>query len=152
MTRFIILLMLLFAAATANADLEFVIKGVDDPLRANVRAYIDFLQVGRRARVSNRDLDKILENAIVDARAALRPYGYYQPEITGRYIRQRTGDAVLELSINRGPAVRIRELELRVEGPGSTERVLREWQNEWPLTTGKRLDQTVWKQQKQELK
>ena len=103
MTRFIILLMLLFAAATANADLEFVIKGVDDPLRANVRAYIDFLQVGRRARVSNRDLDKILENAIVDARAALRPYGYYQPEITGRYIRQRTGDAVLELSINRGP-------------------------------------------------
>ena len=149
MTRFIILLMLLFAAATANADLEFVIKGVDDPLRANVRAYIDFLQVGRRARVSNRDLDKILENAIVDARAALRPYGYYQPEITGRYIRQRTGDAVLELSINRGPAVRIRELELRVEGPGSTERVLREWQNEWPLTTGKRLDQTVWKQQKQ---
>ncbi len=148
MARFITLL-LLFAAATAHAELEFVIKGVDDPLRANVRAYIDFLQVGRRARVSNRDLDKILENAIKDARAALRPYGYYQPEITGRYIRQRTGDAVLELTINRGPPVRIRELELRVEGPGSTERVLREWQNDWPLTRGKRLDQTVWKQQKQ---
>ncbi|MDX1517999.1 MAG: BamA/TamA family outer membrane protein [Woeseiaceae bacterium] len=148
MARFITLLLLL-AAATANAELEFVIKGVDDPLRANVRAYIDFLQVGRSARVSNRDLDKILENAIEDARAALRPYGYYQPEITGRYIRQRTGDAVLELSINRGPPVRVSELVLRVDGPGATQRVLRDWQNDWPLTSGKRLDQTVWKQQKQ---
>lgn len=149
MARLITLLALLLAAATASAELEFVIKGVDDPLRANVRAYIDFLQVGRRARVSNRDLDKILEKAITDARAALRPYGYYNPEITGRYIRQRTGDAVLELTINRGPPVRISELELRVDGPGSSERALREWQDEWPLTSGKRLDQTVWKQQKQ---
>lgn len=149
MARFITLLILLLAAVAARADLEIVIKGVDDPLRANVRAYIDFLQVGRRARVSNRDLDKILEDAIVDARAALRPYGYYKPEITGRYIRQRTSDAVLEVSINPGPAVRIDELELRVDGPGSNERILREWKSEWPLTKGRRLDQTVWKQQKQ---
>lgn len=149
MARFITLLVLLFTATAATADLEFVIKGVDDPLRANVRAYIDFLQVGRRARASNRDLEKILGNAIEDARAALRPYGYYQPEITGRYIRQRAGDAVLELSISRGPAIRVSKLELRVDGPGASERALREWQNDWPLAEGKRLDQTVWKQQKQ---
>lgn len=149
MARLIIFLLLAVAATTARAELEFVIKGVDDPPRANVRAYIDFLQVGRRARVSSRDLDKILDNTIEDARAALRPYGYYQPEITGRYIRQRAGDAVLELTISRGPSVRISELDLRIVGPGEDERALRDWQNNWPLKKGKRLDQTVWEKQKQ---
>ena len=147
--RIATVLMFLLAGATASAEVEFVINGVDDPLRANVRAHIEFLQLGQRATVSNRELDKILDDAIEDARIALRPYGYYQPDITGRYVRRRDGDAVVELSISRGPAIRVDTLDLRVNGPGSVERALREWVGEWPLTRGERLDQTIWKERKQ---
>lgn len=140
---------LLLSTVVARAELTYVVKGVDDELRANVEAHINVVQLGRRARVSNRDLDKILENSIDEARVALRPFGFYKPEITGRYLRDRSDDAVLELTIKPGPPLLIRELDFRVEGPGESQRVLREWRNEWPLTRGKRLDQTEWKRQKQ---
>lgn len=149
MNKLTVTCLLLLAAAMAHADIGFVIKGVDDPLRANVQAYVNFVQVGRGARASNRDLEKLLQKSIDDARDALRPYGYYQPEVTGRYIRDRSGDALIELTINRGPSIRIAELDLRVTGRGESERLLRDWQKDWPLTKGKRLDQTVWTKQKQ---
>ncbi len=149
MKRLLLTTLLLAHAGVATADLEFVSKGIDDPLRANVLAYVDVLQLGRRARVGSRDLQQILDEAIVEARLALRPYGYYRPEISGRYLRPRDADPVLELTIRPGPAIRITAVDVVVEGEGATSRELRAWRDDWPLGIGLRLDQTVWKRQKQ---
>ncbi len=140
---------LLLAARLASADLEFVVKGIEDPLRANVLAYIDTVQIGRSVRASRRDLEKVLAGAVDEARVALRPYGYYQPDVSGRYIVNRDRDPVLELTIRPGPPMIIAELDLRVDGAGAGSRELREWREDWPLTVGKRLDQVVWQRQKQ---
>lgn len=149
MRRFAVTIMALLAASAARADLEFVVKGIDDPLRANVLAYIDILQLGRGARVSNRDLDRILADAIDEARAALRPYGYYRPDISGRYFREANREPVLELTIRPGPPLVVSTAEILVTGPGGSERRLREWRREWPLAPGRRLDHTLWKTEKQ---
>lgn len=144
-----VVLMMLLAAGAARADLEFVVRGIEDPLRSNVLSHIDVIQLGRGARASNRDLEKLLDKALAESRVALRPYGYYQPEITGRFYRTDERNPVLELTIRPGAPIRIDRVEVAVEGAGANRRALTQWRDDWPLKVGSRLDQVLWKQHKQ---
>lgn len=142
-------LLLVAATSSAFADVKYVVNGLDDTLTANVLSHVDTVQFGPRARLRPRDYDKVIDKAISDARAALRPYGYYAPGIAGQIRETGTGPAVLELSIDPGVPTRVAALELRVEGAGAGESELRAWRRDWPLREGEVLDQTVWEYQKQ---
>lgn len=144
------LLALVFVAGSASAQLEFVVKGVDDPLRSNILAHVDTVQFGQRRRLSDRQAQKIMDNAVSRASVALRPYGYYQPSIGVRLIRDEQREPVVELDVDPGPPVTIASLRLEVAGPGARLRGLREWRDQWPLAVGDVLDQTVWERKKQE--
>jgi hypothetical protein len=76
-------------AMPALADVTYVVNGVDETIQANVLSHVDVVQFGPRARLRPRDHDKVIDKAISDTRAALRPFGYYAPEITARIIQQR---------------------------------------------------------------
>jgi translocation and assembly module TamA len=140
----------LFVAGTASAQLEYVVKGVDDPLRDNILSHVDVVQFGQRSSLSQKDADKVADQAEDRARVALRPYGYYQPQISTRVIRHPDRPPVVELSVDRGPPIIIREMRFDVTGPGSGQREVKEWRDRWPFRQGDILDQTVWEQQKQE--
>lgn len=146
---FTALTLLLLAGTAARADIEYVVRGIDGPLRDNVLAYVDVVQIGPRARASDRDLGRILDDAIDNARRALRPYGYYSPDIDGRFSSRDGDKQVLELSIRPGPPVTVASLELGVDGDGAADEAIRDWLSDWPLAEGSRLNQVEWKQQKQ---
>jgi len=140
---------LLALAQVARADVSYVVNGVGDTLRANVLSHVDTIQFGPQVRLHIHDIDKVVDNAIVRAREALRPYGYYTPTITGRVISGSDSAAVVELNIDPGPPVRVAELELRVMGAGAESAEIRAWYDAWPLQEGAILDQAIWEQQKQ---
>lgn len=140
---------LLVLAGAAGADVAYVVTGIDDPLKSNVLSYLDALHPGGRTQIRAREFDRVLQDAIREAREALRPYGYYSPTISGRVRRVTGGSPVFELVIDPGPPVRITEAIFLVEGPGANSRQIREWQAQWPLRTGSILDQSVWEEQKQ---
>ena len=75
-----VLLALVYACCgTGHADeLTIEIDGVRDPLRGNVHARVDALQVSGGVRLSQRRLERIAEQAERQALLALRPYGYYR--------------------------------------------------------------------------
>jgi translocation and assembly module TamA len=139
----------LFVAGSASAQVEFVVKGVDDPLRSNILAHVDTVQFGQRSRVSARGAQKLMDKAVANASVALRPYGYYQPKITARLTRDGEREPVIELLVDPGPPVTIARLSLDIQGPGASLRGLLDWRKQWPLVVGQVLDQISWEQQKQ---
>lgn len=136
--------------AHADGELEYVIRGVDDPLKSNILNHLAALRFGRQTRPADKDFDRILAESLVDAREAVRPYGFYSPEIEGRMRRGSDGQPILEINVQRGPPVIIESVQLEIVGDGTRSEALDRWQRNWPLLEGKRLDQVVWKEQKQQ--
>jgi translocation and assembly module TamA len=147
--RKIIYLLLLMSPVTAIGDVTYVVNGLNETLKANVLSHVDTIQLGAQARIRPRDYDRVIEEAIADARAALRPFGYYAPEISARIIPQDDSATTLELTIDAGQPVRVASTDVRVVGPGSEHRRFRSWLNAWPLTEGSVLNQVNWDNAKQ---
>ena len=147
--RKLVYLILLVSPVTAIGDVTYVVNGLNDTLKANVLSHVDTIQLGARARIRPRDYDRVIEEAIADARAALRPFGYYAPEVSARIIPQDGDDSTLELTIDAGQPVRVASADVRVLGPGSEHRRFRSWLNAWPLTEGSVLNQVSWESAKQ---
>jgi translocation and assembly module TamA len=141
--------LLLLAPELLLADVTYVITGVDETLKSNVLAHVDVVQFGPRARLRPRDHQKVIDKAIADTWAALRPFGYYAPEITARIIQQPGGTGVVEIVIDAGPPVRVGSVDVRITGPGTQERRFRSWRNTWPLPEGSVLNQPAWEAHKQ---
>lgn len=136
-------------SATAVADVSYAVKGVDEPLRGNVLAYVDTVQFGPTVRISPQDIDRATGDAIANARSALRPFGYYAPTITARIVQPRSDNPVIELTIDPGVPVRVSSADVRVMGAGSEHRQIRQWLRRFPIAEGDILDQTIWEVQKQ---
>lgn len=143
-------MLLLVLPAVAFGDVTYVVKGLNETLEANVLSYVDTVQIGPKARFRPRDHDKVIEEAIADAQAALRPFGYYKPEISARITSQGDNSAVVELTIDAGSPVSITETDISITGPGSNDRRLRSWLNSWPLPKGMVLNHATWEDAKQE--
>ena len=137
--------------ASALADVTFVIGGVEDPMRSNILSYVDIVQFGPQVRLSPTDLEGLQANAIEDTRQALRPYGFYAPQIETRVIDTDADQPVVVIDVVPGPPVRISMVELEIDGPGAEDRVFASWRSRWPLGIGAILNQETWEAQKQEL-
>ena len=148
--RIFLLVSLLSIASPVLADLVYVVKGLDETLTANVLSHVDTVQFGPQARFRPGDQDKIIDKAIVDARAALRPFGYYAPDISVRINQEDKESVVLELTIDVGPPVRIEKADVRIEGFGAGDPQFQTWLASWPLGEGKILHQPTWEDSKQE--
>jgi len=141
---------LIAAATSAAADITYVVHGVGEPLASNVQAHLGNGMFGPRVRLYAEDRDRIVENAIAKARAALRPYGFYNPTIEGQLTAEDPEAAIVELTIDAGPRMQVAELDISVIGAGARDRRFKDWQSGWPLETGATLDQTVWEQAKRD--
>lgn len=146
----ILLVSMLSFCAHAQGELEYVVRGVDEPLKSNILHHLGALRFGKQSLPAERHYDRILAESIVNAQAALRPYGYYAPVIDGRIRRGAEDQTILELSVTRGPPIIIENLQLQVVGVGAKSEPLRRWRRNWPLGKGEVLNQVVWKAQKQQ--
>ncbi len=141
-----------FPAAEAQAsDLAIVIHGVEGALEENVRAHVGSVWVSGAALTSERRRRDLLANSEQRAAQALRPLGFYQPTIQGSLENTEGENWVLTLAIERGPPVRVRDVNIDILGPGASEPVVNEWLGVWPLPEGVTLDQGVWRTQKTEV-
>ena len=141
-------LLLLVAAFPAHGDVVYLVQGLDDTLTANVLSHVDIVQFGPRARLRPRDHEKVIDKAIAGARAALRPFGYYAPQISATIIEQQDGPAIVELTIEPGPPMRVTSVDVSIVGSGAKDRQISSWRRAWALGEGAVLDQSVWEDEK----
>ena len=141
---------LLAAAGSAQAEVSYAVKGVGEPLAGNVLGHVDAQIFGPEARLQAHNYERVIDRAITRARAALRPYGYYDPRIEARVLVEDPASTTVELTINPGPQIRISDVEVTLTGDGADHARFLDWQEAWPLNTGDALDQTIWEQQKRD--
>jgi translocation and assembly module TamA len=147
--RNFILALLLACTTTATAEeLRYAVEGIDDPLKANVLSHVDTLQLGRSGRLPQKDYADTIATAEKRARAALRPYGYYNPAVNGRIKKGRADTLLLTLDIRVGQPIIVDTARTEIVGDGARKGALQEWRNDWPLNSGSVLNQVTWEEQK----
>ena len=107
---FAVLLLMLHTVAAADS-VRVDLRGVDGAMRANVLAHLGDVRIDPRRRLSERATERILATSRQRIRDALKPYGYYAPEIDAA-LRQDRDDFVLTLRVQPGAPVRIAESEV----------------------------------------
>ena len=147
--RHLVLVFLFACASTAAADgLRYAVDGIDGPLKANVLSHVDTFQLGRPARLSENDYAEAIATAEGRARAALRPYGYYNPAVKGRIKKGRADVLLLTLDIRVGQPITVDTARIEIVGDGMRSGELKDWHDNWPLNTGSVLNQVTWEEQK----
>ena len=141
--RLIAVFLLMLHAVAAADSVRIDLRGVDGALRDNVLAHLGDVRIDPRRRMSERGADRILATSRQRIRDALKPYGYYAPEIDAE-LRPAGDDFVLALRVERGPPVRVAESEVSLRGSGASDPELVAWRRAMPLRGGMRLDQPAW--------
>lgn len=113
------LLLVLFSySALAAEELEVRVTPANSALKANIEGYVGTLQ-GRDVQALRR-VRRIAEN---DAQKAAQALGYYQARIRSRVEPGEPPRLILE--VEPGERIRLRNVDIRIEGPASALRAFR---------------------------
>lgn len=148
--RHLLFVTLLAAAGSARAEIGYIVIGVNETLESNVLSHVDSALFGPEVRLRADEYERVIDRAVARARAALRPYGYYEPTIDARLLVEDPESATVELTIDAGPQIRISDVDVEVTGEGASNRSFLDWRKAWPLNSGDALDQTIWQQAKRD--
>jgi translocation and assembly module TamA len=136
------------AAALTGVQVEIV--GVGGVLADNVRAFLSIAKKEDAAAPSARAVRRLYLQADSEIRQALQPFGYYSPRI--RSALSRTEDGWLaRYRIEPGPPTIVRDVDIRVIGPGADEPAVEQALKEHELQTGARLKHSQYEDAKQAL-
>lgn len=137
-------------AAEAADRIEVEVVGVEDPLLANVLALSSLQRLARSATLDEAMVERLAQRAAGEARTALRPFGYYEPEVETALTRTPEGWHA-RVVIEPGRPVMLVEQQLEITGPGSDEPFLRQVLRQSSLRDGERLSHPAYDGLKGEL-
>jgi translocation and assembly module TamA len=129
-------------AAPANAGVQVEVRGVGDDIRANVLAYLSFERYKNSDDLSPEFIERLQERSEREVRGALRPFGFYDPGITSEVKREGGGgqEYRVTISIVPGKPVIVETVDVKVTGPGSTDKVFTDITGDLPIQPGDRLN------------
>ncbi len=144
-----LLLFGLLATTITKADvLEVSVSGLPESQLSSVQSRLNGHAVSSSQNLSSVRLQRIVEDVERDATEAMRPFGYYHAEVTSELQQREKGSWLISVSINPGPPLLVTKADIQVSGEGSGLEELRDWQRDWPMKPGKRLNQVRWEEQK----
>lgn len=115
-----LLSIVLIAPVQAGVLGQVQVRGVAGVALENVESALSLnrLSDAQRERLTEARLDYLVRQVPAEARRALEPYGYYEPEIEVQSIPR--GDLFdVRITINAGPPVRVTSRNVRIEGAGA---------------------------------
>jgi len=139
-----------FMADPAGAStMEVVVQGLEEPLRGNVETSVKPFRLTGVGRLTPRRQERMRREARERALTAMRPFGYYQAAVAVTIEQLEDTTWRLVIDAEAGPPVRVVAAEVVLSGDGAGVPGLVSWRDAWPLTAGRRLDQSVWEKEKQ---
>jgi translocation and assembly module TamA len=129
-------------------DVEFV--GVEGPLLENVRALSSLHRLAALKDLDAEMVGRLAQRAPNEARTALRPFGYYEPDVTTELTESGDGWHV-KVTIKPGTPVTLAEQQVSITGNGKDEPFLRDVIARSALRTGEQLSHVAYDQLKGDL-
>ncbi len=120
--------------STGAEGLSVELAGVDGAVRENVQASLTIFQQ-RDRELSRGDIRRMHERAAGEIQQALRPFGYYHPDLTQELVHEN-GQWTAQYRIDPGPPVVVEELDIQLSGPGEADPFFREAVAAFPLSQG----------------
>jgi translocation and assembly module TamA len=143
------ILLLLLATTVCADEVTFEINGITGVLLENVSSHVETSGLTGNFLTSGTDYQRMAETAETRVRSALKPFGYYHPEITSKYIPAAEGGGRIVLQIVVGEPVIVAKFNVEIVGDAVNYKPLQEWRASKPIAVGDVLDQTLWESYKQ---
>jgi translocation and assembly module TamA len=142
----------MWVAAPALADIHIDLDGVDGELRRNVLALLSLERYKDHDRLEPAAVQRLYNRVDDEVRTALRPYGYYDPQISSSIeAPDKEHHWHVGISIDLGPPVLIDTVSVQVEGPGASDPVFTRITGAIPIHIGDRLSHGAYEQLKSSL-
>jgi translocation and assembly module TamA len=127
----------------ARAAIEVEVRGVGEDIRANVLAYLSFERYKKSDDLSPEFIERLQERSEREVRAALKPFGFYEPVIAP-VVKREGGSGEqnyrVTITITPGKPVIVEKVDVKVTGPGATDPVFTNITGDLPIQTGDRLN------------
>ncbi|MCD4689805.1 MAG: hypothetical protein K8R55_10830 [Desulfuromonadaceae bacterium] len=137
----------------ATATLRLEIEGVSGAELANMQAALAFPPgLVQNEIVDQRWLQRFVDQVPAMVNKALQPFGYYRSKIDTELQEIDSASSVLKVLIDRGPAIRLAQLQVDLTGSGAQYGKLKALLAEFPLQQGDVLHQGLYEEGKAALK
>ncbi len=135
----------------SHANVSIDIRGVDDELRANVLAYLSFERYKKSDDLSPDTVERLHNRVEREVQSALKPFGYYEPQVHSEVTEQKHGEWRVILDITPGVPVVMESVNVKVTGPGATDPLFVKIATKLPLHPGDRLNHATYDALKSDL-
>lgn len=140
LNRIIIIIFIFVFTALSHASDEsvnVVIEGLSGNELQNANAVLKLPErIVKEGKVDIGWLKRFERQIPKKIREALEPFGYYSPETSVTLEKTGDGPYSLLVKVNPGEPVRIKSINLQIEGPGDDEKQLRDIAARFPLSEG----------------
>lgn len=131
-------------AGPAGAEVQVEVRGVSDEIADNILAYLSFERYKNSDDLTTPMVERLQERIEREVRAAMRPFGFYDPRITSEVQREDKEDYRVFINIDPGQPVVIDRIAVNVTGPGATDRMFTDITGDLPLRRGDRLNHSAY--------
>ena len=146
-------LLLLAASVGARAaapTVQIQVQGVSGDMLKNVLAYLSINAYKDAPNLNDALVEQMNARAPGEIRSALQPFGYYQVRVTSDLKQTDSGWSVTYV-IDAGTPVKLRNIDVRVSGPGQHDPAFVKYLAALPLKPGAQLNQPLYTRVKQRL-
>lgn len=133
---------LLLFATFAQAGVQLVVRGVDEPLQKAIADSVGLSQYAQR-EVSKAQIQRLYAQAPAQAKAALEPYGYYDAVVTPQL--QQVGKAwQVTLDVRAGEPVKVTSVDVQLDTAALALPSIRRARHALTRMRGKQLDDAAY--------
>jgi translocation and assembly module TamA len=128
-------------AMPARAEVEVEVHGVAEDVRANILAYLSFVRYRDSDDLSAEFVERLQERCEREVRAAMRPFGFYEPTVKSAVNREGGGqDYKVVIDITQGEPVVVEKVEVNVTGAGAKDFIFTSLTADPPVRVADRLN------------
>ena len=150
--RVLLAALLLLGALPVHAAIRVDIDGVEGDLKRNVEAFLSVERYKDRDKLEEDTVTRLYNRVEDEVRSALKPLGYYAPEIKASYESSHDDrNWRIRITIDAGKPVLVESIQIGIEGPGAADPVFAAVREHPALRKGAQLNHGNYEQVKGDL-
>jgi translocation and assembly module TamA len=133
-------LLALALCVPAEARIFIDVNGVDSDLRRNILVFLSLERYQQRDRLPRETIERLQNRAPREVKSALRPFGYYEPQVHTRLEDLGNGhDWRVVIDVDPGAPILMGTVSVKLSGSGAADPLFTKVVQEVKLKSGARL-------------